>query len=85
MKTRICYICDSYAQCIDNLDFETSAEEYARCGEWNEKDLHATITAEVYNDEADPMFDSPVKKTEFEIDTSCTFIDENGNIIEITD
>lgn len=77
MKTIIVIETNSYAQTIDNLDYECTAEEYIDgCrlnniydGDYFAEDIGAGITAKVYEDEADPMFDEPVSIT-------CAVIEE---------
>jgi hypothetical protein len=60
---------DSYTQTIDNLDYECTAQEYIDgCIMNNDDDYFAgnyndEIIAEVYEDDADPMFDEPVRVT----------------------
>lgn len=74
MKTVINYIAanGSYTQTIDNLDYVCSAQEYidgcrinnVSGGDYWANDIGATITAKVYNNDADPMFDDPVTVTD---------------------
>jgi hypothetical protein len=69
MKTMINISTDSYTQTIDNLDYECTAQEYIDgCIMNNDDDYFAgnyndEIIAEVYEDDADPMFDEPVRVT----------------------
>lgn len=64
---------NSYSQCIDNINGEITAAEYIeQCRinngeEYWAQDIGATITAEVYADDADPMFDEPISTTSAEI------------------
>jgi hypothetical protein len=75
MKTIINYTTsnNSYNQTIDHLDYKCSAQDYIdgcrmnNGGEYWANDIGATITARVYEDDADPMFDDPATITSAEI------------------
>lgn len=71
MKTIINYTAadGSYTQTIDNLDYACSAQDYIDGCRLNDSsyfnnDVGATITAKVYNNDADPMFDDPATVTD---------------------
>lgn len=71
MKTYIYYTdkSNSYTQGIDcTNDVETAREYIEGCamntnGYWDKNDIGATIRADVYKDEQDPMFDEPIRTT----------------------
>lgn len=78
MKTTNIYLTaadNSYSQCIDNINGEITAEEYIEGCRYHDiegvdywaQDIGATITAKVYADGADPMFDDPISTTSAEI------------------
>lgn len=64
---------NSYSQCIDNITGEITAAEYIeQCrinngADYWAQDIGAEISAEVYADGADPMFDEPISTTSAEI------------------
>lgn len=68
---------NSYTECIDNLNEAITAADYidsCRANNYDEddywcNDIGAEITAKVYADDADPMFDEPVSVT-------CSTIEE---------
>lgn len=69
MKTMINISTDNYSQTIDNLDYECTAQDYIdgcimnNGIEYFAGDIGAEIIAEVYADDADPMFDEPISTT----------------------
>lgn len=70
MKTIIYYTeADKrYTLTLENLNEEITAQEYIDCCRNNDSnywqnDIDAIITADVYADDADPMFDDPVSST----------------------
>lgn len=64
---------NSYSQATDTINGEITAAEYIeQCrtnngAEYWAQDIGAEITAEVYADGADPMFDDPISTTSAEI------------------
>lgn len=69
MKTMITISIDNYSQTIDHLDYECTAQAYINgCIinngiEYFADYIGAEITAKVYADNADPLFDEPINTT----------------------
>lgn len=70
MKTRINYTTANGTQGTDHLDYACTAQDYidgcrinGTDGDYWENDLGAEITASVYEDDADSLWDEPIEVT----------------------